>query len=81
MSVDKKTVSSAFKQARLMHAWSRDEAGSLSLIRSAFEDGDRARFDAEMQKLDTALEQKRETLVELYRRLFPDEFPPEGGEQ
>ncbi len=81
MIVEKKTVSDAFKKARLAHAWSKAEAGSLSLIRAAYEIGDRLRFDDEMQKLDTALEQKREELLELYRQLFPDEFPPEGGEQ
>lgn len=79
MSVDKKTVSSVFKQARLMHAWSKDEAGSLSTIRSAFEEGNRERFDAEIQKLDIALERKREALLEIYRKLFPEEFPTEGG--
>lgn len=81
MIVDQKTVSDAFKQARLAHAWSKAEAGSLSLIRAAYEVGDRLRFDDEMQRLDTALEQKREALLELYRRLFPDEHPSEGGEQ
>lgn len=80
MSVDKKTVSSVFKQARIAHAWSKAEAGSLSLVRAAYEVGDRLRFDDEMQRLDTALEQKREALIELYRKLFPDEFPSEGGE-
>ena len=33
--VDKETVSGAFKQARIAHAWSKAEAGSLSLIRAA----------------------------------------------
>lgn len=79
--VDKETVSGAFKQARIAHAWSKAEAGSLSLIRAAYEVGDRLRFDDEIQKLDTALEQKREALIELYRRLFPDEYLSEGGEQ
>ena len=81
MIVDKETVSGAFKQARLAHAWSKAEAGSLSLIRAAYETCDRLRFDDEMQRLDTTLEQKREELLELYRKLFPDEFPSEGGEQ
>ena len=81
MIVEKKTVSDAFKKARLAHAWSKAEAGSLSLIRAAYEIGDRLRFDDEMQRLDTALEQKREALIELYRKLFPDECPSEGGEQ
>ena len=79
MIVDKETVSGAFKQARLAHAWSKAEAGSLSLIRAAYETCDRLRFDAEIQKLDIALERKREALLEIYRKLFPEDFPTEGG--
>lgn len=72
--IGKRALVDAFKQIQRNHNWSKPEAAQLSIVRWAYEDENEEKFDAEYAKLMNSIEQKREALNELYRKLNPDVF-------
>lgn len=67
----KKELIQIFKKLRESHAWSRKEAGMLSLIREKYEGGQDARHL--MCELDEQILEKRRANSKLWLDLYPED--------
>lgn len=73
----KKELIQIFKKLRESHAWSKDEAGELSIIRDRYEEGKEDEVRSLIDELDAKLGAKRRALLALWSDLTRSEKEPQ----